>query len=406
LRALAPVVGGVLLAIAVGSAKNLNSLTAIDIERKVAAWKWSRALLADYPWFGVGRGAFETAMPPYRGPLERDWSGTFSHAENFVVQWVVDWGLVVGGTTVLVVGWYGLWTWLKSRGRPHAFALLTGVLALLLQNLVDLGLEVPALAVLAVVAFVAGSPSTRLRPPHERSLKRSAVLVACAPLAAAWLLAAAFSRFPVTQERSTLSAEYEALDVRRPGARQAYRERLRAAMLRHPGEPYFPLLGALVAYRAGDQNPLPWIGRALERAPVSGPVHLALGEIVARQGSLAQAMLHFRRAAEYDGTLLAAAGRRAALRAPSVELLMQAVPDGQRGEDMLLAACAAAPTRSVRLECLRRGVQRAPQNVSLAPNSTSRHCCAFSPTMGRIVPTTSLQRVTRRSTRPYRPWRD
>lgn len=363
---LAPVGAGVLVAIAIGSTRNLDSLTTGDITRKLATWRWSMTMLRDHPWFGVGRGAFETALPPYRQALPMDWSASFSHAENFVVQWLVDWGVPVGGVAVLAFLAFVANAWLKARAVPHRLALLTGVAALLLQNLVDLGLELPSLVILTIVALVGGGDSVALVRPQHRTLRRRLVPLLGAPLAVGWLACAVVSRRPVGSERNALSERYRQLNVAEPEQRAEFRATLAAAMKRHPGEPYFPLLGGLVAYRGGDQNPVPWLSRALERSPTSGPVHLALGQVVAHQGNARQAMLHLKLAVQYDSTLAGDAGRRVANIAPSVALLMESIPAGPRGASMLMAACEASTPASFKLECLRAGFDRAPDDVAFA----------------------------------------
>lgn len=363
-RAIPPVFAGLLVAVAAGSARNLDALTSADIERKIAVWSWSLSVIRDHFVFGVGRGAFEAALSPYRQPLAHDWSPSFAHAENFVLQWSTEWGAFVGGA--MVVGAVSLLAtaWWSNRSRPHRLALLTGASVILLQNVVDLGLELSGPFVLALVALVGGLPAPQLSPRGQHA-ESPVKLVPVVTLAGAWVLSAFVAHWPLDVERATIAESYEKLDIRQAPAREALRDALRSAMHRHPGEAYFPLVGALIAHRASDQNPLPWIARAVERAPVSGPVHLALSEIVGRQGGQEQAMLHLRLAATYDSTLLHAVGRRASLRAANVDVLLQAIPEGDRGDTVLLAACDAAPSLTLGLDCIRRGVQRAPRNAAM-----------------------------------------
>jgi tetratricopeptide (TPR) repeat protein len=139
-----------------------------------------------------------------------------------------------------------------------------------------------------------------------------------------------------------------------------FRGRLREAILRHPGEAFFPLLGSLVAMRTGVGNALTWIGRALELAPTNGPVHLVLAELMQSHGATAQAMLHLRLAAQYDHTLAGAVSVRAPVWAPSIDALMQAIPNGHYGDGVLLEACARVKAIEPKLDCFRRAATRSP----------------------------------------------
>jgi hypothetical protein len=139
-----------------------------------------------------------------------------------------------------------------------------------------------------------------------------------------------------------------------------FRTRLRQAVLRHPAESFFPQLGSLVAMRTREGNALTWIARSLELAPTNGPAHLILADLLHSHGAIAQAMLHLRFAALYDHTLAGAVSLRAPAWAPSVDLLMQAIPDGSYGEGVLLDACAREQQADRKLDCFRRASQRSP----------------------------------------------
>src|SRR5262249_61296143 len=76
------VVGGSILAILGATRDTWTELLQKDLS-KVEMLVWAKPLLRDHPWFGVGRGAFESVFPAYRfspGHL------VFTHAENFIGQ--------------------------------------------------------------------------------------------------------------------------------------------------------------------------------------------------------------------------------------------------------------------------------------------------------------------------------
>src|SRR6185369_16609434 len=146
---MAPLVLGIAVAIALGTSNEANELASFDMKRKVSVWLWSLPMIREHALVGVGRGAFETAFPPYRGALDYDWAIVVTHAENFVIQWIAEWGIPVGVCALVVIVGYVLREWFRSSPDRLRFMVMTGLVALLLQNLADLGLEVPALAIVA-----------------------------------------------------------------------------------------------------------------------------------------------------------------------------------------------------------------------------------------------------------------
>jgi len=412
--AIAPLAVGIGIAVALGTQHEVGQFSALDVERKPSVWLWSLPMIREHALFGVGRGAFETAFPPYRGALDYDWAIVVTHAENFVVQWIAEWGAPVGVFAVVVIVGHVLREWYGSRSDRLRFMVLTGVLALFVQNFADLGLEIPALAIAAVVALAAGERTTAAATIESTFAPKRVgrrVVFASIPALAIWVVAMVWSRYPAELERRELSAAYrelsignvnepaipkadelaqrraDELEMRRIGELTAvgatvpatggadgsvtgnadelsrFRARLHQAVLRHPGEAYFPLLGSLVAMRARDRNALTWVGRALELAPTNGPVHLILADLMHSHGATTQAMMHLRLAGQYDRTLGSAVGARAPVWAPSMDLLMQAIPEGPYGQEVLLAACAKEHAIELKLDCLRRAAVRSPGSV-------------------------------------------
>jgi len=400
--AVTPLVIGITVAVALGTGQEAGQLTSLDFSRKVAVWFWSLPMIREHALVGVGRGAFETAFPAYRQALDYDWAIVITHAENFAVQWVSEWGIPFGLAAVVVIVGYVLREWYRSGADRLRFMVMTGLVALFVQNFADLGLEIPALAIAAVLALATGE---RAEPTPgavdsgrevERPLAKHA-LFAIAPALALWVAAAVGSRFPVELERREMSAEYGELAITSPGALvpesaderalhsllepttgipevpavgrldavALFRQRLRQAMVRHPAEAFFPLLGSLVAMRTRDSGALTWLGRALELSPTNGPAHLVLADLMHLHGATAQAMLHLRLAAQYDRTLAGAVSTRAPVWAPSIDSLMQAIPNDASGQGVLLAACAREKQTTPRLECFRRATQRNPSSAQV-----------------------------------------
>jgi len=401
---MAPLVIGIAIAIALGSDYDAGQLATLDMKRKTSVWLWSLPMIREHALFGVGRGAFETAFQPYRGSLDYDWANVVTHAENFVIQWIAEWGVPIGVAAVVVIGGYLLREWYRSSGDRLRFLVMTGLVALFLQNFADLGLEVPAIAIAAVLALAAGERAAPFPAADSSDATKPfgrLALMASGPALAVWIAAIIWSRSPVELERREMSDRYGELAIASAeelaraddlaiasakelaisgvdepaigrtgepatgGANESvqFRSQLRQAMLRHPAEGFFPLLGSLVAMRTRDGNALTWIARALELAPTEGTAHLVLAELMHAHGATSQAMLHLRLAAQYDRTLGGAVSTRAPVWAPTVDLLMQAIPDGKYGDDMLLDACANERASDRKLDCFRRAGTRSPGSL-------------------------------------------
>jgi tetratricopeptide (TPR) repeat protein len=320
-------VGGVLLAGLGLAHAGANPLADQNID-KLKLLPWLRPLVSEHWLVGIGRGAFESVFPAFKYGHA---NVIYTHPENFVAQWISEWGVPVGLGGLLVLGWTLRARELGFGQEPVAVGVLAALLALLAQNLVDLGLEVPAISIAAATALGAcwgGARAGRLRSAEGDKL-RWPVRMAWGLAAISCLtfgLAAYFGRSPVGEERRRINKQVEQADLRSPQTRQWLRAQLRAAMLRHPAEPYFPRIGGYIAWRARDQNPLPWIDRALERGLTSGRTHYLLARVLATDGHVAQALLEGRFALDYDPELARRVAELAVSIATSGSQLLRVVP--------------------------------------------------------------------------------
>ncbi len=136
----------------------------ITSDVRFRVWRDSWRVLQAHP-FGIGRGAFDRVYPIYR-TVTAPFSLRFAFVENEPLQLLIDCGWLLCG--LLFVG-FGLVAWdlfrNARRDRIEA-ALIAGLFAVLVHNLVDFGFETPGvlLPVLAIVASVLG----RARPTVER----------------------------------------------------------------------------------------------------------------------------------------------------------------------------------------------------------------------------------------------
>jgi hypothetical protein len=308
-------------------------------------------VIRDHPLWGVGRGAFETVFPAYRV------SGRviYTHPENFVAQWLVEWGVPVALITLLALAWCFRPSRLKFSGIG-GIAAYVAVLVLLFQNLVDLSLEVPAVVFAAVTMLgglygAANAARADAKPVLVRSLMASGGVTA---VACAFLLVGFDTPDAARRE---VHRHYAGLDPKNESERRAFFVKLRESMRAHPGDPYFPRLGGMVAYRSGD-NPMPWIQRALERGPTYGRTHYLLALVLARAKARNQALFELKLAVTYDEVLREPAASQAVRWSRSFDELLRAVPDDGPGARQLLAMTRLLKDPELRLLCFEEAVRR------------------------------------------------
>jgi tetratricopeptide (TPR) repeat protein len=298
---------------------------------KLKLLSWCGALVADHPWLGIGRGAFESVFTAYRSGASNE---IYTHPENLPVQWVGEWGIPVAVAAVAALSWTLRPRRLGARWSATGAGVLAALAAIVAQNFVDFGLEVPAIALCVVVSLgVCWGHAARRRRPSEPLARRFRItgVVAMATLAVLGGTAVLGSGFrPLVYERASLAQRYEALgDADRDGMSEL-RHATREMMLAHPAEPYFYRMGALLAWRSSE-DPIPWLQRALERGPWLGRTHILVARVLASRGAVRQALLGLRLAATYDPNLVPSTAQAAASWTRDYSDLMRAVPEGEVG---------------------------------------------------------------------------
>ena len=369
---LAAVAGGAVLA-ALGSTRDTwGELYAKDVS-KIEMLLWAKPLLRDHPFFGIGRGAFESVFPVYRlvpGNL------VFTHAENFPAQWASEWGIPVTLAAFVAFGWAFAPKQLGVGRSAVAAGAWMGVAVLLLQNMFDLALEVPAIVIAAatILGSLRGDGRRRHIPrtandtasPRDWSLP-AAVAVAVSGLALV-AFASHYRATDVASDRAALRAAYEAEgNLQYPEEVARVRNLVRATMLRHPAEPYFPLIGALVAVRARDASPMPWLQHTLERGQVNGRAHLLLAEFLGGHSAKKQALFELRLSVENDSGLAGPAAKTLVRWTREYDEIMTAVPAGLMGVRMLdqVAAYLVQPdTWLVQSRCNQEIIARDPGEIA------------------------------------------
>lgn len=312
------------------SHESVVELTDTDTGKLGAVYEMGR-MIPKYVVFGAGRGAFESTFPEFRDGTTH---ATFTHPETILVQWPSEWGVVVAGAAAAALA-FALWP-RASVVRSHASVgawvalVVTGV-----HNLVDFSSEIPGVAIaLAVCAamVLGGAPD---HPPRTRFARWSlrprlpAIGIGAATVMALAVAAPSIGR-DLGGDRETLRVLALA-----PGtSMETMHATARAAMLRHPSEPYLPFAVALRASYRRDESVVPWVGRVFDRAHVYAPAHLLLARAFVR-ASPAQARMEYRMTLEQEPELLEVVLREAPRLVGSIDDAMELVPAGAGSERML-----------------------------------------------------------------------
>jgi tetratricopeptide (TPR) repeat protein len=363
---------GIVLIVIGSSTKAHSELFDTDLS-KFAVLLDVLKMLPAYGILGSGRGSFESVYPQFRQTVGHL---TITHPENIVAQWIVEWGLPVGGAALVIVvlALRPTAALARSKAAAGAWAALATVAA---QSMADLGSEIPGLMLSVTVCgaiVVAGSAGLAPRWRVERwSRSPSQVAVVTAGISLLALIGGwrALGHHVVEDRRQL----YDAAIIRALPVEQVH-AMARGAMSRHPAEPYLPFAVAIRATRARDDNPIPWLGATMERARVYGPAHLLLARVLAAR-SPSQARLEYRLAMDQAPEIWGMVTQEAPRLVGSYDDAMELVSSGPMGPGMLQSLTVALgsrlPATSVRLD--QELTARAPLNVG-PPTRTASNAVA------------------------------
>ncbi len=144
--------------------ENRFSIIPEDAKGRLSLWSDSLGFFPSFPLFGAGNGTFLTAEP-----VERTAKGmehiVYDHAHNEYVEALVEGGIVRLGLTIALivsVTVAGVRAYRSLCGRTQGWLILGGLIgfwAVALHSVVDFGIHLPSVAVLATVvtAHVVGA---------------------------------------------------------------------------------------------------------------------------------------------------------------------------------------------------------------------------------------------------------
>ncbi len=130
-----------------------------SLDARMRGWRDSLPMVSEFPAFGVGLGAWGEAFPRYDRSF---YFGTqFGRAHNDYLQLVAEVGFVGGSLLFVALAVVGLRLRRAVPERPHrslvvSMAIGAGLVALLVHELVDFDLQMPGIAVTAIVLAAIG----------------------------------------------------------------------------------------------------------------------------------------------------------------------------------------------------------------------------------------------------------
>lgn len=257
-----------------------------SLEQKVDALRAGVAVLREAPQLGFGRGAYSTAfhtVSPARGRVE--------YAENLAIQWLTDWGLLIGGLLLALLA-VCLYRGLRSSRNPAMLGAAVGASAITLQNLVDYSIELAGVG--CVWAAALGAIATRR---GAREANRAQAMAPIGVVAACALAVAFLGRQAHALDRETMAARLENIRSKHAFERAAA-ESLRA----HPGDPHLILLIATGKVTLDHPDALRFVNRTMQLAPDWTGPHLLAAHWLRARGRLSQAAVEISEAARLDPT--------------------------------------------------------------------------------------------------------
>jgi len=317
---------------------------------KVELWPmFSRPALA--AWLtGLGRGTFDLAFPRWQ-TAHSTLTFSFSYPENLVLQLATELGIPATLLLAGVAAWAMAKTF-RADAPPVVLAAWAGVGALVLHDLFDFALELPACATSAAVALgIASGPWMEQR---QATLAPWRALPVLATAALAMVLALAQTRSTPAEAESQLAASALA-----QMAAPAHREQARSLVDRHPADAVlYRLAGWTEATRPGGQPrlALAWLNRALFLRPLDPDTHRVVARALFQLGAPQQALVEERLALE-SGADTATVLNESLPRAPDAEALWALVGDTPAHVDVLVTALWAKGRRDDARELLDRAVE-------------------------------------------------
>jgi tetratricopeptide (TPR) repeat protein len=274
------------------AATNLGEIHRTD--SKFAAWRSGAPFLDDYPWLGIGRGAFEVASTS----AVDSHAYQFTHVENEYLQAAVDWGFLGAGILSLAFVWLATTAARKGRAGLFEAGVLAGVVALAVENLADFSLWMPgvayaAIAALATVTYV----PVEAQPRRSRTLYRPVRIGGLVAIAVVIAFAAS-PKGRLARDEATVAAAGGTAH----GDVAAAVAHAREIFARHPADYVSAAMTANALFLARDQRAVAVANRALALHPTSSELHRLVARMLLASRHRDQAKVEYALALRYAPT--------------------------------------------------------------------------------------------------------
>ena len=251
-----------------------DSLTSIEKfgATKVALWPMLTHGVVQFPWLGMGVGAFELGFSRFH---DHDLTVTFTHPENIAMQLVADLGVPGALAITGVVLWVAVILWRRVRGSALERTAFLALVGLVVHDVFDFALELNALP--AAAAIVLGSLASLDEERGRRAVRARGMIVAAIASAVTFLTLA-------LGVPGHLAAELKLGDAIREGLDPA-QVRVRGVEFidRHPADwVLYASLAADVSSRGEPHEALAWVNRVLFLRPSDPRVHVAAARALLR----------------------------------------------------------------------------------------------------------------------------
>ena len=292
-------IGGFTLWAAQGLRTRIASTAADRLsDQKIRGWRDSLNLVRAYPLTGVGRGAFEAPASGYR---TADEGVRLAFPENIALQMACEWGIPFTLALLLAVALSGRrLALLAPRLDPATQAAACAVVAVLVHEVADFGMELPGVAFPTVTALGLVVARGEQYGEHRSDYGRRLGARWTAPALAVWAIALAATGWALPRTLLADGAHMRELVAKKDPAALA---ELGPAIRRHPADYYLELLAGSAAVASAHES----AGHHLNRAQLLNPgdpgAHLFTARWLARNGRRSQAALEFRLAREHGANV-------------------------------------------------------------------------------------------------------
>jgi hypothetical protein len=306
------------------------------VRREYATQDWSKLQaiagfvrsIGHHPVLGAGLGGGHAAVST-AGLVPGDL--TFLWAESWPVDVAVGVGPLAAAIVIaLTLAWLFRARRASRSGSPILIAGFCALVALGVHDLLDYSLWLGANAYLAAaLAGVLATESTRAATsPRDEETRFRSLPAFCVAVALSALAGFVTARSTLTQDRDRAQAALQSA---------SNANALRPMVIRHPADPYLPMVAASVAVRTHDRRSLRFVNRALQLAPNWYEPHFVLARVLIAHQLRSQAILELREAARLDGASELSGTTHAAIAetfialSPSPDELERVIPSGSTG---------------------------------------------------------------------------